>query len=335
MWLEEAWDAFKDLDGALSLDNKLSPVTRVVELLKALALQTEKEGKKESKEAEGKTTAHEGEQKRISKENEAKRMASEAIKKAAKEAYAKKVAHESQSKRDTAIQVEAAEAKAKAKIKARQEAKEAAMKKKIEEAKELERKHEVDAKARKERQLKERRSKRRAAELQDKAEAKMKEVEKKKKASEVNTKVEAKWLAESAYKEQEAKTRKKDKYVVTTPDHVDNAPKQHSHCVMCKSYESWDRFNGREKKLAKPSCKLLVIEDGFVAGATYDGDYTDYQGYPVCMCPSLTCKIAGQCQVTGSGLEADSDGMCIRSETAKVQKQVKQVQKQQPSMQGT
>jgi hypothetical protein len=203
------------------------------------------------------------------------------------------------------------------------------MKKKIEGAKELERKYEVDAKARKERQLKERRSKRRASELQDKAEAKMKEVEKKKKASEVNTKVEAKWLAESAYKEQEAKTRKKDKYVVTTPDHVDNAPKQHSHCVMCKSYETWDRFNGRDKKLAKTSCKLLVIEDGFVAGATYDGDYTDYQGYPVCMCPSLTCKIAGQCQVTGSGLEADSDGMCIRSETAQVQKQVKQVQKQQ------
>merc|ERR1719450_1105149 len=33
--------------GALSLDNKLSPVTRVVELLKALSLQVEKEGKKE------------------------------------------------------------------------------------------------------------------------------------------------------------------------------------------------------------------------------------------------------------------------------------------------
>merc|ERR1719158_1922970 len=32
---------------ALSLDNKLSPVTRVVELLKALSLQVEKEGKKE------------------------------------------------------------------------------------------------------------------------------------------------------------------------------------------------------------------------------------------------------------------------------------------------
>merc|ERR1719281_1942853 len=33
--------------GALSLDNKLSPVTRVVELLKALSLQVEEEGKKE------------------------------------------------------------------------------------------------------------------------------------------------------------------------------------------------------------------------------------------------------------------------------------------------
>merc|ERR1711998_723417 len=65
-----------------------------------------------------------------------------------------------------------------------------------------------------ERRLKEKRSKKAAAELKKKAAAKVEEVKEKTKASELNTKVQAKWLAQSAFEEKEHKKSKSHMFEV-------------------------------------------------------------------------------------------------------------------------
>merc|ERR1712178_48296 len=124
-----------------------------------------------------------------------------------------------------------------------------------------------------------------------------------------------------------AKTEAKKKSVVVKHKQVKTVVEKpqieedDGQCVMCKFYKSWGYATGRYHKYGTEHCSLLSLSTGFSKGPIYSMEHFEKYGVgreenklmvgkPICLCPALTCKIAGQCQVTGAGMERDDEGNC-------------------------